>query len=85
MQRGIFNLHVGCANTQGTSVILSPESQVEQQFAVDRINIPKCLYFITYFHIRLGTWLEKIMLSSYIMAASKENFKIWVMNLLHAK
>ena len=26
-QRGIFNLHVGCANTQGTSVILSPDPQ----------------------------------------------------------
>ena len=26
-QRGIFNLNVGCANTQGTSVILSPDSQ----------------------------------------------------------
>ena len=26
-QRGTFNLHVGCANTQGTSVILSPDPQ----------------------------------------------------------
>ena len=26
-QRGTFNLHVGCANTQGTFAILSPDSQ----------------------------------------------------------
>ena len=26
-QRGIFNLHVGCANTQETSAILSPDPQ----------------------------------------------------------
>ena len=27
-RRGTFNLHVGCANTQGTSVILSPEKVI---------------------------------------------------------
>ena len=28
---------------------------------VYKINIPKCLYFITYFNGRLGTWLAQVV------------------------
>ena len=38
-----------------TVVITSPV--VEQHCLVYKISIPKCLYFITYFNRRLGTWL----------------------------
>ena len=32
---------------------------VEQHCVVYKISIPKCLYFITYFDPRLGTWLNR--------------------------
>ena len=33
---------------------------VEQLCAVYKISMPKCLYFITYFNRRLGTWLYAV-------------------------
>ena len=43
-QRGIFNLHVGCANTQGTSVILSPDPQGQCRYTA-KASVKLPLYF----------------------------------------
>ena len=41
---------------------------VEQYCVVYTISIPKCLYFITYFNRRLGTWLSYAMLSPNVVS-----------------
>ena len=48
---------------------------VEQQCVVYKISIPKCLYFLTYFNRRLGTWLWTEQL--YLKYSAK--LSLWVL------